>query len=116
MSEHSGSYIGVIIFAIVLGAVSVLLWRFSEVNIVEKVLIVASVIFCLFLLIKQKWALIGICCTLLAAILVYFAQAWLLPIVTEETGLIMPNALKMIVGILFFIFIGRQSIEHRFAR
>ena len=115
MSEHSGSYIGVIIFAIVLGAVSVLLWLGSEVNIVEKVLIVASVIFCLFLLIRQKWALIGICCTLLVAILVYFTQAWLLPIVTEETGLIMPNAIKMIVSILFFIFIGRQSIEHRFA-
>lgn len=116
MSEHSGSYIGVIIFAIVLGAVSVLLWLRGEVNIVEKVLIVASVIFCLFLLIKQKWALIGICCTLLVAIAVYFAQAWLMPIMTAETGLIMPNVLKMIVSILFFIFIGRQSIEHRFAR
>jgi hypothetical protein len=116
MSEHRGSYIGVIIFAIVLGAVSVLLWLGGEVNIVEKVLIVASVFFCLFLLLKQKWALIGICCTLLAAILVYFIQAWLWPIVTEETGLIMPNVIKMIVGILFFIFIGRQSIEHRLAR
>jgi predicted neutral ceramidase superfamily lipid hydrolase len=116
MSEHRGSYIGVIIFAIVLGAVSVLLWLGGEVNTVEKVLIVASVFFCLFLLIKQRWALIGICCTLLVAIVVYFAQAWLLPIATAEPGLIMPNILKMIVGILFLIFIGRQSIEHRFAR
>ena len=116
MSEHRGSYIGVIVFAIVLGAVSVLLWLGGGTNIVEKVLIVASVVFCLFLLIKQKWALIGICCTLLAAILVYFAQAWLLPIVNEETGLIMPNVIKMIIGILFFIFIGRQSIADRFAR
>jgi hypothetical protein len=47
---------------------------------------------------------------------VYFIQAWFWPIVTEETGLIMPNVIKMIVGILFFIFIGRQSIEHRLAR
>jgi hypothetical protein len=116
MSEHSGSYIGVIIFAIVLGAVSVLLWLGGEVNSVEKVLIVASVFFCLFLLIKQKWALIGICCTLLAAIVVYFAQAWLVPIVTAEPGLMVPNVLKMIIAILFLIFIGRQSIEHRFAR
>jgi hypothetical protein len=74
------------------------------------------VFFCLFLLIKQKWALIGISCTLLAAIVVYFAQAWLMPIVNEDAGLIMPNVIKMIVGLLFFIFIGRQSIEHRFAR
>lgn len=116
MSEHRGSYIGVIIFAIVLGAVSVLLWLGGEVNNVEKVLIVASVFFCLFLLIKQKWALIGICCTLLAAIVVYFAQAWLAPIVTAEPGLMVPNVLKMIIAILFLIFIGRQSIEHRFAR
>jgi hypothetical protein len=39
-----------------------------------------------------------------------------MPIVNEDAGLIMPNVIKMIVGLLFFIFIGRQSIEHRFAR
>ena len=60
MSEPAGSYVSVIIFAIVLGALSVLLWLWGDTNTVEKILIIASVFFCLFLLFKQRWALIGI--------------------------------------------------------
>lgn len=115
MSEQSGSYIGVVIFAIVLGALSVLLWRQGDANLVEKILIVASVFFCLFLLFKQRWAMVGVCLTLLIGILVYFLQAWLQPIVNEDTALILPNVLKMIVGILLFIYIGRERIENRFS-
>lgn len=115
MSETRDSYVSVIIFALIVGAASTLLWLWGEPNIVERVLIVASVFFCLFLLIKQKWALAGICITLLLAVVVYFVQAWYLPIMEEDAGLVLPNVVKMIVGVIFFIFLGRQSIDDRFA-
>lgn len=115
MSETRGSYVAVIIFALIVGAVSALLWLWGEPNMVERVLIVASVFFCLFLLIKQKWALAGICITLLLAVTVYFVQAWYLPIIEEDTALVLPNVVKMIVGVIFLIFLGRQSIDDRFA-
>ncbi len=115
MSEPRRSYVAVIIFALIVGAVSALLWLWGEPNIVEKVLIVASVFFCLFLLIKQKWALVGICITLLLAVVVYFTQTWYLPIINEDSALVLPNALKTIVSVIFFIFLGRQSIDDRFA-
>jgi hypothetical protein len=115
MSEPRRSYVAVIIFALIVGAASVLFWLWGEPNIVEKILIVASVFFCLFLLIKQKWALVGICITLLLAVIVDFAQAWYLPIVNEDTALVLPNVLKLIVSVVFFIFLGRQSIADRFA-
>lgn len=115
MSEAQGSYFSVIFFAIILGALSVLLWRSESVNTIEQILIIASVFFCLFLLFKQHWALVGICCTLLAAILVYFTQAWLFPLVNEDTAMIMPNVRNMIVGIIAFIFIGRERISNLFS-
>lgn len=115
MSEPHRSYVAVIIFALIVGAVSALLWLLGEPNMVERVLIIASVFFCLFLLIKQKWALVGICITLLLAVTVYFTQAWYLPIINEDAGLVLPNVLKMIVSVVFFIFLGRQSIDDRFA-
>lgn len=113
MSESAGSYASVIVFALVLGALSVLLWLWGDTNIVEKILIIASVFFCLFLLIKQKWALIGICLTLLLGIVVYFIQAWLQPITNEDASLILPNVVKMLVGMVFLILLGRQSVEDR---
>jgi hypothetical protein len=115
MSEPRRSYVAVFIFALIVGVVSVLFWLWGEPNIVEKVLLVASVFFCLFLLIKQRWALVGICITLLIAVTVYFTQAWYLPIINEDTGLVFPNVFKMIVSVVFFIFLGRQSIDDRFA-
>jgi len=115
MSEPRRSYVAVVIFALIVGAVSVLFWLWGKPNIVEKVLLVASVFFCLFLLIKQRWALVGICITLLIAVTVYFTQAWYLPIINEDTGLVFPNVFKMIVSVVFFIFLGRQSIDDRFA-
>ncbi len=115
MSEPRGSYVTVIIFALIVGAVSALFWLQGEPNTVERVLIIASVFFCLFLLFKQKWALAGICITLLLAVTVYFIQAWSLPILNEDAGLVLPNVIKMIVSIIFLIFLGRQSIDDRFA-
>ena len=114
MSERRG-YAVVILFALIVGAASALLWLQGEPNIVERVLIVASVVFCLFLLIKQRWALAGISITLLAATVVYFTQAWYFPIVNDDTALILPNVGKLIVSVIFFIFLGRQSIDDRFA-
>jgi hypothetical protein len=111
MSEKSGSFVGVILFAIVCGALAYLfVWQNG--NIIEKILAVAAIIFCLGMLVKQRWALIGVCLTLLVAIGVYFTQLWLQPIVAEDTSLIMPNLVKMVVGILLFIYIGRERIEH----
>jgi len=114
MSETRRSYAAVILFALIVGAVSVFFWLWGEPSTVEKVLIVASVFFCLFILIKQKWALVGICITLLLAVTVYFTQAWYLPIINEDSALVLPNVLKMLVSVVFFIFLGRQSIDDRF--
>ena len=63
MSEKTGSFAGVIIFAVVLVVLGVLQLR--QANIIEGVLAVAAIVFSLGLLIKQKWALIGVCLTLL---------------------------------------------------
>ena len=111
MSEHRGSFVSVIIWAVIIAALSIYLWIGGETNIVEKVLIVAAVVCCIFLLIKQKWALAGVCVTLLLASIVYFWQAWLQPIVEEDASLIWPNVLKLIVVAILFIGIGRQSID-----
>ena len=111
MSERTGSFVGVVIFAIVCSALAYLfVWQNG--SIIEKILAVAAIFFCLGILVKQRWALVGLCLTLLIAICVYFTQVWLQPIVAEDTSLIMPNLLKMVVGILLFIYIGRERVEH----
>ena len=112
MSEKTGNYIGVIVFAVLLGVLAY--FQFRTGNIVEDILAVAAVIFCLGLLVKQRWALIGVCITLLVGILVYFTQSWLQPIVDEDSGRILPNVLKMVLGIVLFIYIGRERVEERF--
>jgi hypothetical protein len=112
MSERTGSYVGVIIFAVVL--IVLAYFQFRTGNIIEDILAVAAVIFCLGLLVKQPWALKGVCVTLLVGICVYFTQAWLHPIVEEDASLILPNVLKMVLGILLLIYIGRERIEYRF--
>jgi hypothetical protein len=113
MSESREGYGSVILFALILAALAVLLWLRGNTSGWEKVMIVATVFFSLFVLIKQRWALAGVCCTLLVAIIVYFAQAWLQPITLDDTSLIVPNVIKMLVGVLFLILLGRQSVEHR---
>ena len=113
MSETRGGFGPVILFALILAALAVLLWLQGNANMIEKVIIVATVFFSLFVIIKQRWALAGVCCTLLVAIAIYFAQAWLQPIVQYDTSLILPNVVKMLVGVLFLILLGRQSVEHR---
>jgi hypothetical protein len=111
MSEKTGGYVGVIVFAVILGVLAYL--QFRSGNIIEDILAVAAVIFCLGLLVKQAWALKGVCVTLLVGIAVYFTQAWLQPIVAEDASLILPNVAKMVLGILLFIYIGREQIEYR---
>ena len=114
MSEKTSSYVGVIIFAVVLGVLAYLQFRAG--NVIEDILAVAAVVFSLGLLVKQRWALKGVCLTLLVAIGVYFTQAWLQPIVEEDPGRILPNVLKLVLGIVLFLYIGRERIEHSFAR
>ena len=112
MSERTGSYVGVVIFAVILGVLAY--FQFRTGNIIEDILAVATVLFCLGLLVKQSWALKGVCVTLLVGIAVYFTQAWLQPIVAEDSSLILPNVLKMVLGILLLIYIGRERIEYHF--
>jgi hypothetical protein len=114
MSEKTSSYVGVIIFAVVLGVLAYLQFRTG--NVIEDILAVAAVVFSLGLLAKQRWALKGVSLTLLAAIGVYFAQAWFQPIVEEDASLILPNVLKLVLAIVLFLYIGRQRIEDSFAR
>jgi hypothetical protein len=111
MSENTGGYVGVIIFAVVFGVLAYLIqWRAG--NPLDMALAVAAVVFCLGLLIKQRWALIGVCLTLLVGISLYFMRAWSQPIMAEDTSLILPNVLKMLGGIVLLIYIGRQKVEH----
>jgi hypothetical protein len=112
MSERTGSYVGVIIFAVILGVLAY--FQFRTGNVVEDILAVAAVLFCLGLLVKQRWALVGVCITLLVGIAVYFTQSWLQPIVDEDPSLILPNVIKLVVAIVLFIYIGREHVEEHF--
>jgi hypothetical protein len=110
MSEERSSFAVVILFAIVTGVLAYF-FQFRAGDMIEKVLAVAAGLFCLFVLIKQRWALVGLNLTLLVAIAVYFIWAWYLPIIQEDPSLIWPNVLKMLVGIVLFIIFGRQRVE-----
>jgi hypothetical protein len=111
MSENTGGYVGVVIFAVVFGVLAYLLqWRTG--NPIDMILAVAAVVFCLGMLIRQRWALIGACLTLLVGIGIYFIRTWSQPIMAEDASLVLPNVLKMLGGIVLLIYIGRQKIEH----
>ena len=116
MSEPRDSYTWVYIFSIVLGVLAVWQLRnaWSNGSGVEIVVLGLTVLFCLGLLLKQKWALIGVCLMLLVGIGLYFTLTWSQPILQEDPSLVWPNLIKMAVGILLFVYIGRQRIEHRF--
>jgi hypothetical protein len=113
MSERTGSFVGVIVFAVVCGVLAYF-FQFRTGEPIDIVLAVAAVVFCVLLLLKLKLALIGINLTLLVSIIVYFTRAWMQPILSEDPSLVWPNVLKMLVGMLLFIYIGRQRIEHSF--
>lgn len=113
MSEHSGNFVGIIVFAILCGALAYF-FQFQTGQRLDIVLAVAAIVFCVLLLFKLKAGLVGINLTLLASIAVYFIRLWADPIIQENASLIWPNLLKMVVGILLFIYIGRQRIEHSF--
>ena len=74
MSEKTGSYVGVIVFAVILGVLAY--FQFRTGNIIEDILAVFAVVLPRRL-VKQPWALKGVCVTLLVRICVYFTQAWL---------------------------------------
>jgi hypothetical protein len=113
MSEQTGSFVGVIVFAVICGVLAYY-FQFRTGYPIDIVLAVAAVVFCVLLLLKLKVGLIGINLILLASITVYFIRTWMQPILNEDPSLIWPNVLKMLGGILLFIYIGRQRIEHSF--
>ena len=113
MSESRGSYVGVMIFAVVLGILAI--WQLRGANLIETIVAVASIVFCLGLLLRQKWALIGICLSLLVGICVLFIQTWFEPIIEEDLSLMWPHLIKMIVAVLLFIYIGRERINQLFS-
>jgi hypothetical protein len=113
MSEKTENFVGVIIFAVVCAALAYF-FEFRTGDPLDIILAAATIVFCILLVLKLKAGLIGINLTLLASIIVYFIRAWAQPIINEDTSLILPNVLKLVVGILLFIYIGRQRIEHSF--
>ena len=113
MSENTGSYGGVMIFAVVCGILAI--GQLLNANVIEAILAVVAILCCLGLLIKQKLALIGMCLTLLAGIMVYFSETILRPITEEDPGLILPNVIRLLISILLFAYIGRVRVESRFS-
>jgi hypothetical protein len=82
--------------------------------VLESLLAVAVLICSVGLLFTAKWGLIGVCVTLIAAVLVYFGQMWLQPIMHEDPQLIRPYVLKIIVVIVLLLYLGRERVERRF--
>jgi uncharacterized membrane protein HdeD (DUF308 family) len=117
MNEQTTSFVWVVIGGLLMIVVGLLLWTSQppdEPSNIERVLAVAAVFFGLFLLFKQRWALIGTSLTLLVGIAVFFIHTWSDPIMSDDPGLIWPSLFKMVIGIILFILIGRERIDHRF--
>ena len=117
MSEETTSFVWVVIGGLLMIALGLLLWTsqpLDEPSRIERVLAVASVFFGLFVLFKQRWALIGASLTLLVGIAVFFIHTWSDAIMADDPGLIWPNLFKMVIGIILFILIGRERVDQRF--
>lgn len=103
----------VFFFAIVLLALAI--WQFLNGTSGEIVVSVLAIIGGIGLLFTGRWGLVLTCTALLLAICVYFWQMWYQPIIEEDINLVLPNAWKMLVAIILFIYIGRERIDHRMA-
>ncbi len=103
----------VFFFAIVLLALAV--WQFMHGTSGEMVVSVLAILGGIGLLFTGRWGLVLTCIALLLAIGVYFWQMWYQPIIEEDINLMLPNAWKMLVAIVLFIYIGRERIDHRMA-
>ena len=116
MSEQTTSFVWVIISGLLMIVMGLLLLLLSgdEPKTFERITAVAAVVFGLFVMFKQRWALIGTCLTLLFGIAVFFIQTWWMPIIEEDLSLIWPNLLKMLIGIAIFTLIGRERIDQSF--
>lgn len=117
MSEETTSFVWVVIGGLLMIGMGVLLWISQPLdapNGIERVLAVASVLFGLFILFKQRWALVGASLTLLVGIVVFFIHTWSDPIMADDPNLIWPNLFKMVIGIILFIMIGRERVDQRF--
>ncbi|MCZ6873272.1 MAG: hypothetical protein O7G88_07030 [bacterium] len=117
MSEQTTSFVWVVFSGLLMIVLGLLLWTsqpFENPSGIERALTVPSVCFGLFLLFKQRWALIGANLTLLIGIMVFFSQTWVLPIMAEDASLIWPSFFKMLIGIALFVLLGRDRIEQSF--
>ena len=117
MHEQTTSFAWVVISGLLMVAVGLLLWTsqpVDEPSNIERALAVAAVFFGLFFLFKQRWALIGANLTLLLAIAVFFIQTWYMPIIADDASLIWPGVLKMLIGIVLFILVGRDRIDQSY--
>ena len=117
MSEETTNFIWVVLGGLLMIAMGLLLWTsqpLDEPSGIERVLAVASVLFGLFVLFKQRWALIGASLTLMVGIVVFFIHTWSDPIMADDPALIWPNFFKMVIGIILLILIGRERVDQRF--
>ena len=117
MREQTTSFVWVVIGGLLMIGLGVLLWLsqpLDEPSGMERVLAVASVFFGLFILFKQRWALIGGSLTLLVGIGVFFIHTWYDSIWADDPGLIWPNLFKMVIGVILLILIGRERVDQRF--
>jgi len=113
MFERLADFLDIVVFSFVLLILASLQLRHPSVA--EMILAPVAMAFSIGLWWTKKWALIGVCITLLLGIAVYFAQIWFEPITTGHAGYIRDNILKMIVAILLLLYIGRARIEQRFS-
>ena len=103
----------VFFFSILLLALAA--WQFMNGTSGEMAVSVLAIIGGLGLLFTGRWGLVVTCLALLLAIGVYFWQMWYQPIIEEDIALVWPNAWKMLVALVLFIYIGRERIDHRMA-
>ena len=117
MFKRIGSFFDIIIFALIVMLLAS--WQLRDAYTrgadFEILVTAAAFVFGAGLFFTAKWGLIGTVITLTCACAVYFGAIWYQPIMYENTGLIWPNILKLIVTILLFLYIGRQRIENRFS-
>ena len=90
-------------------------WQFMNGTSGEMIVSILAIIGGIGLLFTGRWGLVLTCTALLLAIVVYFWQMWYQPIIEEDINLVIPNAVKMVVAVFLFIYIGRERIDHRMA-
>ena len=113
MFARVGEFWDIAVFAFVLLILAT--WQLRYASVAEGIVALAALVCGVALLYPKKWGVGATCITLVVAALVYFAQAWYLPIIHGDGHYIMANIFKMFVAALLLWYIGRGRIEERFA-